>query len=187
MKGMDSNKQITNNIITNNIKGSFFTVLWREREKKIMDFIDPLRISIYHHVIIKEHRKYTFPDILECATSCNQQEFHFNNLDDVYDDVFDFWASDSDIKKSNKTLEEVYNTFVEILENKSMALIHNKIPVYKKICGYKINVMKGHAIPIYGMKIVHTRFKKFDLLFGNDILREKRLTRKYLKQLKSIL
>lgn len=183
---MDNNKQITTNIISNNIIGSFFTIMWREESKHIVDFIDPLRISIYHHVIVKEGSIYTFPDIMECSTTCNQAEYNFNNLDEQYKD-YDYYINQSDIKKENATPEEVYNTYVEILENKSIALVNSKMKLYRKLCIYKINVMKGHDLPIYGMKIVHTRFKRFDSLFGNDILKEYKLTRKYLRHMKNAL
>ena len=63
MKGMN-NKQITKDVMTNNVEGSFFVVLWRERKKDKIDFIDPLRIAVYHHVILKEHLKHTFPELV---------------------------------------------------------------------------------------------------------------------------
>jgi len=182
-----NNKQITDNIITNNTIGSFFVVMWREQKPGKIDFIDPIRISIYHHVILKEHHKYTFPDIMEMSTSCDQSEYSFNNLDDIYGEDCDYWLDGKEIKRAGKTPEEAYNTYVEILENKSMAIINSKIMIYKKLCAYKITVMEGKCIPIYGMKIVHTRFKKFDLLSGDDILKNNKLTRTYLRHIKEIL
>ena len=179
-----NNKQITDTIITNNIKGSFIVVLWRESKKNKYDFIDPFRVSVYHHIILKEHDKYTFPDIMEKFTSCDQTEYNLNNLDGVYEEECDYWISSKDIKKYQTTLEEVYNTYVEILENKAMALLYSKNMLYKKLCGYKIMCMKGYNLPIYGMKVVHTRFKKFNLLSGDDILKEKKLTRSFLKHIK---
>ena len=164
--------------------GSFLVVMWRERENHKIDFIDPLRISAYHHVIIKENTKYTFPDIMESSTSCDSSDYHFNNLDEKYGDECDYWQSSRDIKKSGFTFEEVYNSYVEILENKSMALIQSKILIYRKLCAYKVTVMKGQNIPIYGMKIVHNRIKKFDLLFGEDILKQFKLTRSFLRHTK---
>lgn len=183
-----NNKEITKQVITNNIIGSFFVVMWRERDNKgIMEFIDPLRISVYHHVIIKENTKYTFPDIMEPSDSCDGSEYHFNNLDNKYGDDCDYWQSKSDIKKEKLTPEEVYNTYVEILENKSLALLNSKINLYKKLCHYKILVMRGMSLPIYGMKVVHNRIKKFDLLSGDDILKDYKLSRKFLRHTKNNL
>ena len=183
---IDKNSTTTRDILCNNIHGSFIVILWRERDKSKFDFIDKLRISAYHHIILKEQNRFTFPDIMENFGSCNQQEFQFNNMDDQYGDS-DYWLGEREIKESGYTPDQVYNNYVEILENKSTAIINSKIPLFKKICAYKIHVMKGENLPIYGAQVVMNRFKKFDLLSGDDILKDMKIKKQYFKTMKGIM
>lgn len=182
-----NNIQITNNILTNNIYGSFFVIMWREEEKSKFDFIDPLRISMYHHLILREGKKFTFPDIMDCNQSCNGQDFHFNNLESKYDKDADYYYSGKEIREHNLTPEEFYNTYVQILENKSRAILEVHHPLYRKLCGYKVTVMKGFSIPIYGIKIIRKRFKTFDLLSGEDVLSELKLKKSLIRWYKEML
>jgi len=182
-----NNKQITHDIVTNNILGSFLVVQLRESKKGIFDFLDMLRISAYHHIILKEDKLYTFPDIMEKSVSCDGNEYSLNNLDVICGEDADYWQVEKEIKRSGLTNEEVYKSFIEILENKSLALIYKNNIVYKKLCMYKIMVMKGECLPIYTMKVVHDRIKKFDLVFGDDILKEYKLKTTYIKQFKKQL
>lgn len=182
-----NNKQLTDKIITQNILGSFLVVQHRERDKDIFDFIDTFRIAVYHHIILKEHKLYTFPDIMENSESCEGNEYSLNNLDVICGEDADYWQREKEVKSAGFSMLEVYESFIEILENKSLALIYKNNIVYKKLCMYKIMVMKGECLPIYTMKVVHDRIKKFDLVFGDDILKEYKLKTTYIKQFKKQL
>jgi len=183
---MNKNTSITRDILCNNLYGSFFLVMWRGEETGKVDFIDPLRISVYHHLILKEGKKWTFPDVIETFYSTNQQDFCFNTIDNVHE-YSDFWINNRDISESDYTPEEVCDTFIEILENKSAAMLHSKIPIFQKVCAYKVNVMRGQDLPVYKASIIGNSFKSMKLLSGDDILKDLNLTKIYKLCMQKIL
>lgn len=175
MKNID----ITKKILFNNIKGSFLLVLRRQVDpNEPVDFISDMRVAVYHHVIVDEGKKISYPDMMD-EFNYEPYETHFNNLDDKYDDA-EFYITDSDIKLLHNIKKEddipdkismdIVNICTDILTNKSKALVYIKDNLYGRIAGYKVYCMKGLSISTYFADVFGNDIKEFKCIHGEDIL-----------------
>lgn len=181
-----SDIELVKNIITKNIVGSFMVIMLRERSYRKFDFIDPIRISVYHFAILNEHKKCTFFDIMDIFTDTLGNEFEFSKMN-LNEDKISNWISDRDIKQYNTTKEEVIENLIEIFTNTGIAMLNTRHPLYHKMGLYKTNILQGKQLPLYKLKIIQTKFKEFQLIKGEDVINKFKLKRSFLKQVKKNL
>ncbi len=126
----------------------------------IFDFISPLRISLYHYIIIKENKRYNFLDIMDNVNTCYDDEIQFNDLEMKYPECYFHFDEDDLLPTKNSNTYRTINR----LDSKFKKFI-------KFIKHPKESIKKGSDNLEYRRKVITKASKLEEVIL--DILKNK--------------
>lgn len=162
---MNSNIELTKEILTNNVFGSFLLVVHRTPDPDgPVEFIKDAKVACYHYLILRVNEVFAFYDIMD--------SLHYPH-DDLSFTYFqhnlksEFYVSEDDFAKKddkNKKALELYEQFTKILTNKAQSILYLKDPLCSKVAAYKVKILGGQDITTYKTKIKGNKVIKMQLV-----------------------